>query len=176
MPARITRQTSRLARAGKIALGGYVAGAAVVAAMNGGLVLLLGAAFGVPMVVLLALWAFGWNFIPQIGAIIGWAPLLLLTLVESPLRGAACLLIFVVYQVIENNAIQPTIVGNAVDIGALAALGAALAGAALAGLIGAALAIPVAGVARALYRESRRDDFPSIRSRPESTGAQRVLP
>ncbi len=176
VPARITRQTTRLARAGKLALGGYVAGAAVVAAMNGGIVLLLGAAFGVPMVAVLALWAFSWNFIPQVGAIIGWAPLLLLAVLESPLRGLACLLIFVVYQVIENNAIQPTIVGNAVDIGALAALGAALAGAALAGLIGAALAIPIAGVARALYLESRRDDFPSIRSSADPGVAPRVLP
>ena len=176
VPALITRQTTRLARAGKLALGGYVAGAAVVAAMNGGFVLLLGLAFGIPMVALLALWAFSWNFIPQIGAIIGWAPLLLLALLESPLRGLACLAIFLVYQVIENNAIQPTIVGNAVDIGALAALGAALAGAALAGLIGAALAIPVAGVARALYIESRRDDFPSIRSRSAPAETSRVLP
>jgi putative heme transporter len=175
-PARITRQVTRLAQVGKVALGGYVAGAAVVAAMNGGLVLLLGAAIGVPMVFLLALWAFGWNFIPQVGAIIGWAPLLLLAVLQSPLRGAACLLFFVVYQVIENNAIQPTIVGNAVDIGALAALGAALTGAALAGLIGAALAIPLAGVARALYLESRRDDFPSIRSSFDPPDAARELP
>ena len=176
VPARITRQTTRLARAGKLALGGYVAGAAVVAAMNGGLVLLLGLAFGVPVVALLALWAFSWNFIPQIGAIIGWTPLLILALLESPLRGLACIAIFLVYQVIENNAIQPTIVGNAVDIGALAALGAALAGAALAGLVGAALAIPVAGLTRALYIESRRDDFPTIRSRSESIEEHRPLP
>lgn len=176
VPARITRQTSRLARSGKVALGGYVAGASVVAAMNGGIVLVLGLAFGVPMVAVLALWAFSWNFIPQIGAVIGWAPLLLLAFFESPLRGLACLLIFVVYQVIENNAIQPTIVGNAVDIGALAALGAALVGGALAGLIGAALAIPIAGVVRALYIESRRDDFPPIRPRSAPPEAVRALP
>ncbi|MEP1125814.1 MAG: AI-2E family transporter [Ilumatobacter sp.] len=176
VPASITRQTTRLARAGKVALGGYVAGAAVVAAMNGGIVLLLGLAFGVPLVALLAVWAFSWNFVPQIGAVIGWAPLLLLALLESPLRGVACLSIFVVYQVIENNAIQPTIVGNAVDIGALAALGAALAGGTLAGLIGAALAIPIAGVARALYLESRREDFPAIRSGSKPIRARRVLP
>ncbi len=176
VPARITRQVTRLARAGKVALGGYVAGAAVVAAMNGGLVLLLGLAFSVPLAAVIALWAFSWNFIPQVGAIIGWAPLIILAVLESPLRGTACLLIFLVYQVIENNAIQPTIVGNAVDIGALAALGAALAGAAIAGLIGAALAIPVAGVARALYRESHRDDFPSVRSRTDAVDGVRSLP
>lgn len=176
MPARITRQATRLARAAKVALGGYVAGAAVVAAMNGGIVLLLGLAFGVPLVAVLALWAFMWNFIPQIGAIIGWAPLIVLALLESPVSGIACLGIFAVYQVIENNAIQPTIVGNAVDIGALAALGAALAGAALAGLIGAALAIPIAGVVRALYIESRRDDFPRFRRGSDHDEPDRVLP
>lgn len=176
LPARIRRQSVRLARTGKVALGGYVAGAAVVASMNGAIVAGLGLAFGVPLVAVLAVWAFSWNFIPQIGAIIGWAPLILLAVLESPLRGLACLSIFIVYQAIENNAIQPTIVGHAVDISALAALGAALAGGALAGLIGAALAIPIAGVARALYRETKRDDFPAVASRRRAGSVDVPLP
>ncbi len=176
LPARIRRQSTRLARTGKDALGGYVAGAAVVAALNGTIVALLGLAFGLPLVAILAFWAFSWNFIPQIGAVIGWAPFLLLAILESPLIGLACVAIFIVYQAVENNAIQPTIVGHAVDISALAALGAALAGGALAGLVGAALAIPVAGAARALYRETRRDDFPSISTRQRMPADAAPLP
>ena len=176
LPARIRRQSTRLARTGKEALGGYVAGAAVVAALNGTIVAMLGLAFGLPLVAILAFWAFSWNFIPQIGAVIGWAPLLLLAILENPLTGLACVAIFIVYQAVENNAIQPTIVGHAVDISALAALGAALAGGALAGLVGAALAIPVAGAARALYRETRRDDFPSVAARQRTPADSPQLP
>jgi len=176
LPARIRRQSTRLARTGKEALGGYVAGAAVVAALNGTIVAMLGLAFGLPLVAILAFWAFSWNFIPQIGAVIGWAPLLLLAILESPLTGLACVAIFIVYQAVENNAIQPTIVGHAVDISALAALGAALAGGALAGLVGAALAIPVAGAARALYRETQRDDFPSVAARQRTPADSAPLP
>ncbi|WP_420450266.1 AI-2E family transporter [Ilumatobacter sp.] len=160
VPARFRRQCERLGRAGTAALAGYVAGSALVAAMNGVLIGTLALVFGVPLGVFLAFWAFGWNFIPQVGALIGWAPLLVLSLLQGTAIGLTVLVVFVLYQALENNVIQPTIVGHAVDISALAALGAALLGGAVAGLIGAVLAIPVAGVARALVMEWNRDDFP----------------
>ena len=169
VPARFSRQATRLGRAGQGALSGYVAGSALVAAMNGVLIGLLALIFGIPMAALLALWAFSWNFIPQIGALIGWAPFLFLALVQGPIVGGVSLLVFVLYQSVENNVIQPSIVGNAVDISALAALGAALVGVAIAGLIGAVLAIPIAGVARALVSEWQRDDFPRLRLRSETS-------
>ena len=60
--------------------------------------------------------------------------------------------------------IQPSIVGQAVNISPLAALGAALFGAAVGGLIGAVLAIPTVGVINALNTEWKREDFPSVRA------------
>ena len=164
VPARFRRQTSRLARAGHGALSGYVAGSATVAALNGLIVGVLGFVVGVPAPALLALWAFSWNFVPQIGALVGWAPVLLLAFLVGPAQGAGSLAFFVVYQLVENNFIQPAIVGQAVDISPLSALSAALVGVTVAGLIGAILAIPFAGVVRALVSEWRRADFPSVRS------------
>ena len=162
VPARFRRQGERLGRAGTAALAGYVAGSALVAAMNGVLMGTLALVFGVPLGVLLAFWAFGWNFIPQVGALIGWAPLLVLSLLQSTTVGLTVVVVFVLYQALENNVLQPAIVGHAVDISALAALGAALLGGAVAGLIGAVLAIPTAGVVRALVMEWNREDFPRL--------------
>lgn len=164
LPARFRRQGERLGRAAHRALSGYVAGSALVAALNGVIIGTIGFIVGVPAPAVLAIWAFSWNFVPQIGALVGWAPLLLLTFLVGPLAGVAVLVVFVLYQLFENNLIQPAIVGQAVDISPLAALSAALLGVTVAGLVGAVLAIPVAGVARALVQEWRRDDFPSIRS------------
>ncbi|WP_158412443.1 AI-2E family transporter [Ilumatobacter nonamiensis] len=163
VPARLRRQTERLARAGHSALSGYVAGSATVAALNGFIVASMGFAVGVPAPAVLGIWAFSWNFVPQIGAIIGWVPMLVLAFLVSPLAGVVCLGLFVGYQLVENNLIQPAIVGHAVDITPLAALTAALVGVAVAGLVGAVLAIPAAGVVRAVYNEWRREDFPAIR-------------
>lgn len=165
IPARFSRQASRLARAAKTALAGYVAGSALVALINAALVGTIATIVGTPIPLVLALWAFTWNFIPQIGAVIGWAPLLVLALAVGPLAGGLTLAFFIVYQAVENNLLQPTIVGQAVDISPLAALGAALFGAAIGGLIGAVLAIPIVGVSRALVTEYRRDDFPRLSQR-----------
>lgn len=160
VPARYTRQVSRLAEAVRGALAGYVAGSALVATLNGALVAAVAALSGVPMPAVFAVWAFAWNFVPQVGAILGWAPVLMLAIVVNPAVGLLVLAFFVVYQVIENNLIQPTIIGHAVDISALAALGAALAGTAIAGLVGGVLAIPIVGVVHAIRTELAREDFP----------------
>lgn len=166
MPARFTRQATRLARVSRDAIASYVAGSTFVAAINGALVAVMAVLLGVPIPAVLALWAFTWNFVPQIGAVIGWVPLLALAFTQGLLPGTVCTAFFVLYQALENNVIQPTIVGHAVNISALAALGVALLGAAIAGLVGAVLAIPFAGVVHALRTEWSREDFPS--SRPKT--------
>ena len=163
VPARFRRQSIRLARSAHGALSGYVAGSALVAALNGFIVGTLGFVVGVPAPAVLAIWAFGWNFVPQIGAVVGWAPFLLLAFLVGPIQGVACIVFFIAYQLVENNLIQPSIVGAAVDITPLAALTAALVGVTVAGLVGAVLAIPTAGVIRAMVDEWRRDDFPAVR-------------
>lgn len=162
-PARFRRQGERLTRAAHRALSGYVAGSALVAGLNGLIIGTIGFVVGVPGPVVLAVWAFSWNFVPQIGALVGWAPLVALTFLVGPFQGVSVFAVFVLYQLVENNLIQPSIVGQAVDISPLAALSAALLGVTVAGLVGAVLAIPVAGVTRALLQEWRRDDFPSVR-------------
>jgi predicted PurR-regulated permease PerM len=60
---------------------------------------------------------------------------------------------FVAYQQLENHVLQPLVYGRTVRLSPLAVLCAVLIGAQLAGILGALLAIPVAGSLLAVGRE-----------------------
>lgn len=165
VPARHRRQYSRLIRVMASALGGYAAGAAMVAGINGAVVLVIAVALGVGLAPILAVWAFVWNFVPQIGGFMGGVPLVLFALVAGPVRGLIAGVLFVTYQFIENHLIQPAIIGAAIDVAPWGTLLAALAGGAAAGVIGAVVLTPLVGVVRVVRAELGRDDFPGNMSR-----------
>ena len=60
---------------------------------------------------------------------------------------------FIAYQQFENHVVQPLVYGRTVQLSPLAVLCAVLVGAQLAGILGALLAIPVAGSLLAIARE-----------------------
>jgi len=71
---------------------------------------------------------------------------------------------FVAYQQFENHIVQPLVYGRTVQLSPLAVLCAVLVGAQLAGILGALLAIPVAGSLLAIAREIllyRRETTPA---------------
>ena len=160
VPARGRRQFIRLTGAVGRALGGYAAGAALVAGINGIFVFATAILLGIGLAPILAAWAFVWNFVPQIGGFIGGIPLILFALVAGPTQALIAGVAFVIYQFVENNLIQPTVIGAAIDVPPWGTLLAALAGAAAAGVIGAIVVTPLVGVVRVIRSELDRDDFP----------------
>jgi hypothetical protein len=72
---------------------------------------------------------------------------------HSPVAGFAALAFFVVYQQIENHAVQPVVQSRTVKLSPLAVLVSVLAGVELAGMLGALLAIPVAGMIQVIVRD-----------------------
>ncbi len=160
VPARHRRQTVRLVGAIGSALGGYAAGAALVAAINGGVVFAIAIVLGIGVAPMLAVWAFMWNFVPQIGGFMGGVPLILFALVAGPLHALVATVAFIAYQFVENHIIQPAVIGAAIDVAPWGTLLAALAGAAAAGVVGAIVLTPLVGVSRVIRAEYRRDDFP----------------
>jgi predicted PurR-regulated permease PerM len=60
---------------------------------------------------------------------------------------------FIAYQQFENHVLQPLVYGRTVQLSPLAVLCAVLIGAQLAGILGALLAIPIAGSLIAIVRE-----------------------
>ena len=167
IPVRQRRQYVRLARAGQNAVARYAAGSALVATLNGLMVLIGALILGVPLAPVLALWAMVWNFVPQIGGFVGGTPFVLLAFGQGPATGAIAAIVFIVYQNIENHLIQPTVIGRSIDLPPWVALVSALVGASVGGLLGAVLAVPFVGAVKVMVAEWRRDDFPQSASKTE---------
>ena len=70
-PAVRRRQAQRLVDATGVALTGYAAGAALLATINGTVVFTIAVVLGLGLAPVVAVWAFVWNFVPQIGGFMG---------------------------------------------------------------------------------------------------------
>jgi predicted PurR-regulated permease PerM len=68
-------------------------------------------------------------------------------------RCVIVIVFFIAYQQFENRVLQPLVYGRTVRLSPLAVLCAVLVGAQLAGILGALLAIPIAGSLIAIARE-----------------------
>ena len=133
-------------------LGKWLIGQATVSAIAGttlGLVLaLFRIPFALPMGVLVALL----SAIPSLGATIASIPPLLTALiVKGPMTALILLLIFLVYQQVENNLIIPKIMGNAVEVKPTLILLAAITFLILFGVWGAVLSVPAMVILKMCY-------------------------
>lgn len=137
--------------------GNYFAGSLFVAILNGLVMLTIALALGVPLAPLVGLWSMLTNLIPQIGGFLGGSFLVTLALTQGPVAALIALVVFLVYQNLENNIIQPAVVGKAVDLTPPTTMLAALLGGAVAGVPGALIATPIVGAAKVLYLRDARD-------------------
>ena len=137
--------------------GNYFAGSLFVAVLNGLVILALALALGIPLAPLAALWSTLTNLIPQIGGFLGGSFLVMLAFTQGPIVALIAGAVFLVYQNIENNVIQPAVIGKAVDLTPPTTMLAALIGGAVAGVPGALVATPIVGAAKVLYLRDRSD-------------------
>jgi predicted PurR-regulated permease PerM len=140
--------------AGHVALervGGYLRGTAVIAAFDGlaeGLFLVI---LGVPHALPLAVIVFFGRFIPYIGGLVTTILLLLVTLATAGTTAAFVLLVLItILNVIQGKFLAPVIYQKTVHIHPAIVLVALPAGAALGGIIGLFVAIPVVAFALAI--------------------------
>ena len=128
-------------------LSAYVKGVVFVAfvdAVGIGLGLLI---IGVPLVLPLAVLTFVLAFIPIVGAIAAGAAAVLVGLVaEGPVAALLVLGLVVLVQQLESNVLYPWIVGRTVELHPVVVLLAVTIGGLLYGIVGAALAVPLAVV------------------------------
>jgi predicted PurR-regulated permease PerM len=136
-------------------VGRYFAGSLLVALCAATGILVVGLTLRIPLAPLAALWVMFTNLIPQIGGLLGGVPFVLLGLSRSPLTGLICLAWFLLYQQFENHLLQPAIVGEAVNLSPPITMMAALIGGSTAGVPGALVAVPLAGLLKAIYLEVR---------------------
>lgn len=148
--ARLERVFQRSARA----VGSYVGGALLQAAIAGVATFIVLQILGVPFAAPLAVLVFLFDLIPLVGATIAAILVGVVTVFNDfPTTTIIWSVWAIVYQQIENNVIQPRIQSRAVNVEGFFVLVSVLFGATLFGVLGALLAIPVAATVQILIGE-----------------------
>jgi len=136
-----------------IKTGGYVSARLVLAAICGGLSSIFMLIIGMDYWLALGIWTgLVAQFVPTIGTYIAIALPVFVGLVgPEPWQGVALLAFALVYQQIENVTIEPRISAEAVDVHPAVSFAAVMLGAALFGVAGAFVAVPVSALILALF-------------------------
>jgi predicted PurR-regulated permease PerM len=154
IPERTRPRYERVGRDIYQAISGYVTGNLLISLIAGVLAAIVLFAVGSEFAVALGLLVAILDLIPLAGATL--AAILVSTVIFIETDWIRCLVViafFIGYQQFENHVLQPLVYGRTVQLSPLAVLCAVLVGAQLAGILGALLAIPVAGSLLAIGRE-----------------------
>ena len=131
--------------------GGYLYSRALLAGLSALFHWIVLQALGTQAPVALALWVgFISQFLPVVGTYLAGILPVLVTFIDSPQKAAIVLIFIVLYQQIENYLFAPRITARTMELHAAVAFGAALAGGAVLGPVGAILALPAAAMVQAL--------------------------
>lgn len=145
------------------------------------LILGLPLAFALPLAVFMGFFS---EFIPAIGTYIGAAiPILTVLAVQGPARAVALLVWVLLYQWVENTLLSPRLSAKTMQLNGAVAFGATLAGGALAGPMGAFMALPFAALITAVltnignryevvYQSPHGDAAPETATRQHLSGVR----
>jgi len=156
------------------AITGYMAGNLLISVVAGTATFIFLFVADVPFRGVLALWVAFADLIPLVGATLGAIPTIIVAFLHSTVAGVAAIIFFVVYQQFENHVLQVTIMSRTVNLNPLAVLVSVLCGVELFGILGALLAIPVAGVIQVIVRDLY--DERTGRLKPEPTIGSEEIP
>ncbi len=168
IPDRHTDRTERLSHDMNKVIRGFVNGQVVLAAIASLLIVPILFIMHVPYPLALMVIVFICGLIPMVGHTIGAIIVTTVALFESPVSAIIVLAYYILYQQIENYAVQPRIQANSTNMSPLLVFIAVLVGANFGGLLGALVAIPVAGCLRILvldYLEYRKILSPATKKR-----------
>ncbi len=148
-------------------LGRLVAMAIVGAATAIGLRLL-----GVPLAFTLGALAGLVSFVPTVGAVLAILPALLVALQQGPWMPVYVLVLYLAVQAVENNLITPFVQQEAVSVPPVILAVSQILMGVLVGLVGVAIATPVAALVIRLVRETYvQQDSPGLELPPERLGS-----
>ena len=143
---------------------GYMLGNAatsVIAGLISGITL---AILGVPFALLLGVFVALVDLLPLVGGLLAGVPVVVIAAIHSVPAGITMLVVFLVYQQLENHVLNPVIMSKTVQLNPFWVLIAVLVGATLGGrvagglgtFVGALIGIPVGGAIQVIVRELRR--------------------
>ncbi|HCD1917673.1 TPA: AI-2E family transporter [Corynebacterium striatum] len=134
-------------------LSGFIQAQAAVAAVDAILIGLGLWALQVPLALVIGVVTFFASFIPVIGAVTAGALAVIIALVSDGLTKALlALALVIIVQQVEGNVLQPMLQSKAMGLHAAMVLLSVTVGSALAGIIGAFLAVPVAATVAVVFR------------------------
>ncbi len=139
------------------AVSGYMIGNLLISLIAGVSAFVCLLLLGVPNPAVLALWVAFADLIPLVGATLGAAVAVLAAFLQNTTAGIISLVFFIVYQQFENSVLQTTVMSRTVKVNPLVVLLSVLFGVELFGLMGALLAIPLAGSVQVVFKEIRRE-------------------
>jgi len=132
---------------------GYISGNLLISVICGVLTYIVLKVMGVPFAGLISLFVAIADLIPLVGATLGAVVATIAGFIHSVPAGIALIIFFVVYQQLENHLLQPVILSRTVKLNPLTVLVAILVFVELAGVLGALLAIPFAGIVQVIIRD-----------------------
>lgn len=132
---------------------GYISGNLLISLICGLLTYGMLAILHIKYAGLIALFVGLADLIPLVGATLGAVVAVLAAFTHSVTAGIIVIIFFVVYQQLENHLLQPMIFARTVRLNPLTVLLAILIGVELAGILGALLAIPIAGIIQIIVRD-----------------------
>ena len=143
---------------------GYMLGNASTSVIAGIITGITLAILGVPFALLLGVFVALVDLLPLVGGLLAGVPVVVIAAIHSVPAGITMLIVFLVYQQIENHVLNPVIMSRTVQLNPFWVLIAVLVGATLGGrvagglgtFVGALVGIPVGGAIQVIVRELRR--------------------
>jgi predicted PurR-regulated permease PerM len=159
---------------------GYMLGNSLTSLVAGIVTVVTLTILGVPFAVLLGVWVALVDLLPLVGGLLAGVPVVIIAAIHSIPAGIVMLIVFLVYQQIENHVLNPLIMSRTVRLNPFWVLLAVLIGATLGGriagglgaFVGALIGIPTGGAVQIIVRELRRgpDAAGSLPEIPERAG------
>jgi predicted PurR-regulated permease PerM len=153
MPPERAARVQRIARDAARSVTGYVLGNTATSLIAGMVCYVTLRLLGVPFAGVFGVWVALVDLLPLVGGLLAGVPTVAIAFIHSPRAGIVTLIVFIVYQQVENHILNPVIMSRTVRINPLWVILSVLVGAELAGIAGALLAIPIAGAIQVVVRD-----------------------
>jgi predicted PurR-regulated permease PerM len=175
-PAELKGKTDHVLSELSRAMGGYLRGITLNAVATGSLAFLglqlagINYAFALGVITALG------EFIPYLGPILAAIPAVLVAFLQSPTKALWALLIYVAVEQIEGHVLTPNIMRSQTDVPQVLVIAALFAGGTVGGVLGAIVAVPIAGAIKVLVDEivapAVRRKSGALHTHPETTASR----
>ena len=154
-------------------VGGYIRGQLFTCALMAGFILVLLLACGVPNAMAIALFGGVMDLLPYIGIFLTMGPAVLAAYGQGPVIAGTVFVLMLAYEELESRVLVPLVYGRALRLPSSVVFFSLIVGTALAGLVGALLALPLAAAGLMLVEELRVE-LPGEAVQPEDLAQQRA--